>query len=120
MGYLSDVGLCLTENGKKTLDDKLAELEAGTDRTQNIHEFLNSSRNELEDTESGAVAWFWEYIKWYPDYDNVVFIENLLQNMDEEDYYFIRVGQCDDDTEIDGRFCRNPFCMGLIRGITFG
>ncbi|MCL2123661.1 MAG: hypothetical protein FWH34_06175, partial [Desulfovibrionaceae bacterium] len=77
MGYRSDVGLCLTENGKKILDDKLAGLEAGTEKTRHIHELLNSPRDKREDSESGAVAWLWEYLKWYWDYDDVGFIENL-------------------------------------------
>jgi len=117
MGYRSDVGLCLTENGKKILDAKLSELETETDSTRHIHELLNSPKGK--DQESGAVAWLWEYLKWYADYDDVSFIENLLHNLDEEDYFFIRVGESDDDTEMHGGFWENPFGMCLIRGIAF-
>lgn len=78
MGYRSDVGLCLTDAGKKILDAKLAELEPETDRTRHIHDLLNTPKRE--DQESGAVAWHWEYLKWYADYDDVAFVENLLQN----------------------------------------
>ena len=117
MGYRSDVGLCLTDAGKKTLDAKLAALEAGTERTRHIHDLLNSPRDKREDQESGAVAWLWEYLKWYTDYDDVSFVENLLRELDEEDYFFIRVGESNDDTEIQGDFWDNPFSMGLVRGI---
>jgi len=119
MGYRSDVGLCLTENGKKTLDAKLAELEAGTEKTRHIHELLNSSGDKREDQESGAVAWFWENLKWYEDYEDVAFIENLLRNMDYHDFFFIRVGESIDDTEIHGEFWDNPLGLCLARGVIF-
>ena len=119
MGYRSDVGLCLTDTGKKTLEARLAELEAGTDRTRRIHELLDSPGARWEVQGSGAVAWLWEYLKWYADYDDVAFIEKLLNDLDEEDYFFIRVGESNDDTEIHGGFWENPFGMCLMRGIAF-
>lgn len=46
-------------------------------------------------------------------------MENLLQDLDEQDYLFIRVGESDDDTEYRGGFWENPFNMCLVRGIAF-
>ena len=57
MGYYSDVGLCLTATGKKVLDAGLTALEPHAERTKNIHELLNSSRDKRE--ADGAVAWLW-------------------------------------------------------------
>ena len=119
MGYRSDVGLCLTSNGKQILDSRLAELEAGTEKTLHINELLNSTRDKQEDKESGSTAWLWEHIKWYWDYEDVAFIESLLREVAYEDYYFIRVGEDNDDTEIRGGFWDNPFGMSLMRGIVF-
>jgi len=119
MGYRSDVGLCLTGTGKTTLDARLAALEAGTEQTQNILDLLNGCRNKREDQDTGAAAWLWENLKWYSDYDDVAFIESLLHELDGEEYYFIRVGESDDDTEIQGFFWDNPFGMMLMRGIGF-
>ena len=119
MGYRSDVGLCLTENGKKTLDARLSELEAGTASTGYIHDLLNPIRNKHEDPKSGAVAWLWEYLKWYTDYEDVAFFENLMSDLDYDDYYFIRVGEDNDDTDVRGGFWENPFGMCLVRGIAF-
>ena len=73
----------------------------------------------LDDQDSGAVAWLWEHLKWYADYDDVAFIESLLRNLDDDDYYFIRVGESNDDTEIHGGFWDNPLGMCLVRGIAF-
>lgn len=117
MGYYSDVGLCLTATGMKVLDAALAALEPHAERTKNIHELLNSSRDKRE--ADGAVAWLWESLKWYDDYPDVTFMENLLQDLDEQDYLFIRVGESDDDTEYRGGFWENPFGMCLVRRITF-
>jgi hypothetical protein len=119
MGYRSDVGLCLTKAGKKVLEARLAELEPETDRIKHIHELLDSPRDKREEQESGAIAWLWEYLKWYSDYADVSFIESLLQSLDYNDYLFISVGESDDDTEIHGGFWDNPFGMSLVRGIVF-
>jgi len=119
MGYRSDVGLCLTSMGKKILESRLSELEADADRTRHIHELLNAPRNKREDQESGAVAWLWEYPKWYADYKGMTFIENLLRDLETEDYLFIRVGESDDDTEIHGGFYDNPFGMRFVLRIAF-
>ena len=118
MGYRSDVGLCLTENGKKTLEAKLSELEPDTDKTTHVNELLDS-RRKREDPESGAVAWLWEHLKWYFDYADVSFFEKLMNDLDYEDYYFIRVGEENDDTDVRGGFWDNPFGMCLVRGIAF-
>jgi hypothetical protein len=119
MGYRSDVGLCLTDTGRKTLEARLAELETEDEKTRHIRNLLNTSGDKREDQDSGAVAWYWESVKWYADYDDVSFIENLLKELDAEDYYFIRVGEENDDTEVRGGFWDNPFGMILMRGIIF-
>jgi hypothetical protein len=119
MGYRSDVGLCLTKTGKEALDTRLAECGSNTEETRQIRRLLTSSGNRREDQDSGAVAWFWESLKWYGDYSDVAFIENLLRELDDEEYFFIRVGESDDDIEYRGGFQENPFGMCLMRGIGF-
>ncbi len=103
MGYRSDVGLCLTATGKKALDAALAELEPDAETTRHLHELLNAA-TKREDETSGAVAWFWEWIKWYSEYEDVAFIDKVLESLDDADYFFIRVGEDE---------------MCLLRGIGF-
>jgi hypothetical protein len=117
MGYCSDVGLCLTKIGKEVLEARVNALEAGNEKTSHIRRLLDKPNGKREDEESGAIAWLWDSIKWYLDYDNVSFIENFLQDLDEEEYLFIRIGASDDDTEIRGGFFDNPFSMNLMRAI---
>jgi len=119
MGYRSDVGLCLNAKGKEALDAALAEAEKGDEHFTVIKELLDSARVRISADDDGAVAYHWEDLKWYADYSGVNFIENLLRNLDYHYYFFIRVGESDDDTEIHGGFWENPLGMCLVRGIAF-
>ena len=89
------------------------------DTTKDIYNLMDSPRSKREDQYSGAITWLWEYLKWYDSYDDVKFVKTLLNDLDEEDYLFIRVGEADDDTEIHGGFLENPFNMCIVRGISF-
>ena len=42
-----------------------------------------------------------------------------MNDLEYEDYYFIRVGEDNDDTDVRGGFWENPFGMCLVRGIAF-
>ena len=118
MGYRSDVGLCLSAKGKEALDAALDEARQNKEHLSLIMALLDGAAVRVS-TDDGVVAYHWEYLKWYADYSDVRFIENLLRNLDEEDYLFIRVGESDDDTEYRGGFWGNPLGMCLVRGIAF-
>lgn len=47
------------------------------------------------------------------------FIEQLMAELEDEDFRFLRVGEDHDDTGVRGCFRENPFDMGLLRGISF-
>ena len=119
MGYRSDVGLCLTGAGKKVLDAKLAKLEPGTEMYRDLHGLMNFPDDKREDQKTGAIAWLWKRLKWYPDYEDVAFIEKMLRNLSEEEYLFIRVGEHLYDAEERGDFWDNPFGMYLVRSVAF-
>ena len=57
-------------------------------------------------------------VKWYEDFSDVSFIENLLAELDWKDFLFIRIGEDYDDTEVRGDFWDNPFELGLTRKIS--
>ena len=115
MGYLSDAGLCLTAEGRKQLGAALNAARAET--RQSVHGFLACAEKRKD--QSGAAVWLWEGIKWYysPDVD---FIKDLLHELNEDGYYFIRVDESDDGSEVRGGFWENPFNMHLTRGIALG
>ena len=118
MGYRSDVGLCLSAKGKEVLGIALSEAQKTNASFSSIQELLERADVRVS-TKDGSVAYQWEDFKWYSDDDDVAFIEKLLHNLDYDDYFFIRVGESNDDTEVGGGFWDNPLGMCLVRGIAF-
>ena len=123
MGYRSEVGLCLTAPAHAKLEDGLLHLPNGggttsAEEAKLIRDFFQIAYLKKDDTD-GAIAYYWDSLKWYSDYPDVRFVENFLDSLDEEEYYLIRLGESDGDTEIKGGFWDNPFQMGIARGITF-
>lgn len=120
MGYYSETGLALTNEGCKLLK---AELNKSDPKLQEEVKILFDYANEHGlDKESGAEIWKWDYLKWYTGdpkyYPDIDFLDNFIKNLDEEEYYFIRIGESYDDTEVLGGFYENPFDFELARGMT--
>ena len=44
----------------------------------------------------------------------------LMNELEDEDYRFIRIGEEYDDTEVHGGFWENPFGLELNRSIALG
>lgn len=117
MGYRSEAALCIDKNGKSALKVKLDEANKETQKI--VREFLAHSDKHLADSESSSELWFWDWIKWYSDYPEIGFMENLLNQMDTEHFLFIRIGEDSDDSEVQGAYWDNPFGMCLSRSIEF-
>lgn len=60
------------------------------------------------------MKWFTGDLVYYRD---IHFIESVLAELDESDYYFIRIGEDTDDNEIRGLWFDNPFAIILHREI---
>ena len=87
MGYRSQVALALKKETyhkhEKTLAPHLKDCD-------NIHQ-----------TE-GAYYFYWNDVKWYESYEDVKTITKVIDNLDWEEYAFIRVGDDDDDVLYEG------------------
>lgn len=118
MGYYSDVGLCLTAAGKLALEVTLTEAEKSISDFTDIKTMLDSAEVRT-DADSGTVAYLWESTKWYDEFPEVRFVENLLLELDGTDFLLIRVGEDCDDTELQGSCWNNPLGMRITRGIAF-
>ena len=105
MGYYSDAALALTGKGVDTLDKKLAAPETSEETRKEVQDLLSQADHH------------WAWSKWYSNFPEVAFVESLMDEMDEEDYRFIRIGEDYDDTEVRGGFWENPFDMELSRNI---
>lgn len=122
MGYYSDVGLALTKTGIDFLQARLASPEVNEELREEVKTLLTHAERHYTDTASGAEVWYWEGIKWYdfkPDgFQEVCFITDVLTELEDTDYRFIRIGEEYDDTEAKGGFWENPFDFELARGMT--
>ena len=122
MGYRSDVGIALTKKGIATLQDKLASQDISEELRARVKELLAHADRHYTDAASGAEVWYWEWIKWYDcypvGYQDISFIMDALNELDDEDYRFIRIGEEYDDTEVSGEFWENPFDFELTRSMT--
>jgi hypothetical protein len=95
--------------------------EEGTDNDEKakLIQGLFQAAELRKDEASGSTSYFWPSLKWYPDFPDVIFVESFLETLEEDEYYLIRLGESDDDTEIRGLFWDNPFSMCLARSIAF-
>jgi hypothetical protein len=107
MGYRSYVALTIRKaHGPAMLAD------------QGIAQLLSEADDRLED--DGALLFHWDSIKWYHDDQEIAALDRFLSDLDEyDDYLFIRLGESDDDTEIQGGWWDNPFDLGYVRRIEF-
>ncbi len=118
MGYRSEIGLCLTKEASFAFEEALFALK-GSKVYDEIQEFLDDAEFRLHE-ESGAVLYAWDWVKWYDhEFEDVIFIMKFINDLEHDDYLFIRVGESNDDTEEQGGFWENPFNMCLHRKISF-
>lgn len=100
-----------------TLNKKLAAPETSEETRKEVQDLLSQADSHYSDSNSGAEVWHWAWSKWYSHFPEVAFVESLMDEMDEEDYRFIRIGEDYDDTEVRGGLWENPFDMELSRNI---
>lgn len=120
MGYRSEVGLVLTRAGVDVLNKKLAGPEVSEETRKEVESLLAYAAYRYTDSESGAEVWLWDWIKWYPDYQDIALLGTLMNELEDKDYRFIRIGEEYDDTEVRGGFWENPFGLELNRSIELG
>lgn len=66
-----------------------------------------------------SVLVLWNSVKWYDSYDEIGNFERLVSNLDNEDYYFLRLGENNDDTEELGGYWDNPFDTSISRSLNY-
>ena len=116
MGYRSDVGLALKPFAVHILHKQINALDKNSEAFSVITDFLAYADKHYEHA-TGAEIYLWEYVKWYDEFPDVGFIENLLETLDLSDFLFIRIGEELDDIEYRGNFWDNPFDLSVSRSI---
>lgn len=120
MGYYSDVALALTKRGKEQFMLALESAETSMAAKEQVPRLLGWADKHLVE-DDGSESWYWKQIKWYTDWPedfaDVYFIDNILSELSEEEFYFARIGEEHDDNEIRGLWWDNPFGISLCREI---
>lgn len=118
MGYYSDAVLVLKKTAAATLKHHMAKTKEGGCAPK-CHYFDNADKHST-DEETGAEFFYWKSVKWYHDFYEVKFVKDFYEMLDENEYYFARIGENPDDCEEHGMFYNNPFDVEIVREIRIG
>ena len=109
MGYRSEVCIALTDNATRLLKAIIQHLpeqrEALSLLEEDVATFIDITPADIlnSDFDCDSKIYF-ESVKWYDNHECVSFIQDFLQQLDEEDYLFTRLGEETDDMEQTGGY----------------
>ncbi len=52
-------------------------------------------------------------------FEEIACINSVMEELDDEDFLFIRIGEDFEDLEIQGRYWDNPFNLDVVRTVEF-
>lgn len=117
MGYYSEAALVFTAKGAETMRSMIDEQQQGMAlRTRN---FLEEANTHSIDSKSFAEFFHWDSVKWYQMFEEIACINSVMEELDDEDFLFIRIGEDFEDIEILGRYWENPFNLDVVRTVEF-
>ena len=120
MGYRSDVCLILTFRGEEQLRAKIASLPDNDETSTKMKALLDDYPDTTWiDHSTGSVLYHWESLKWYNDYTEVKFMDQFFDEIDSDDYLFLRVGEDYLDIRVKGNFWDNPYGADIYRRIDY-
>ena len=93
MGYRSEVVVKFSDNAVKVVK-KFYELD------KQIKELIDNSENSTGWEQIQALNWNW--IKWYDDDEAIMAFIDMLDQIGDENFGMIRLGEEDDDMEYYG------------------
>lgn len=132
MGYRSEVGIILSAEAYELLVCELEKERVDRIVSNNNPQAFNATIELLDAMEDGGapylpenstdIIFYYSWIKWYDSYDEIQFIERMLDMMEERDlaYSFLRIGE--ENQDIDAKYNRSEdLCIDMYasRTITF-
>ena len=84
MGYRSDVALVLSPQGIKELNATLDDSKISDNTRSSLCHLLENADDKQEDTSTGSKIWYWEWIKWYPEFSEISILEELMSDLADE------------------------------------
>ena len=107
MSYYSQVALCVSEKVEIPEETLLIMESIGFDCVGACE---------------GSKLFIADQLKWYDSYPEITHLIELMDTMDQEDdsqYRFFRIGEDCDDTESRGAYYENPFNIGIERKFVY-
>ena len=132
MGYRSEVGIILSAESYELLVCELEKERVDRILNNNKPEAFSETLELLDEMEeygepnlperSTDIILYYSWIKWYDSYDEINFIERMLDMMEERDlaYSFLRIGE--ENQDIDARYNRSEdLCIDVYasRSVAF-
>ena len=132
MGYRSEVGIILSAEAYELLVCELEKERVDRILNNNNPQAFNATIELLDEMEedrnpnlperSTDIILYYSRIKWYDSYDEINFIERMLDMMEERDlaYSFLRIGE--ENQDIDARYNRSEdLCIDMYvsRSVAF-
>ncbi len=112
MGYYSTVALALSTNAVALLSERLKTSTAAIDWETAQTLFDHADEHKVDEA-TGEHLYQWYFTKWYHVRPGVALVENLMSDLPDEDYLFIRDGESSDDLEILGQRWVNAFGLNV-------
>ena len=109
MGYRSDVCIAMTDSATRLMKAIISHLP----EHHEVHHLINDDAGNFRDITKSQIAnqdfdcdskMYFEYVKWYEGYEDVSFIEEVLNSIDDEEWLITRVGEDQNDIEQTGSY----------------
>ena len=107
MGYRSQVVMAVSP---RKLGDLLTALAVNEEAFDLFQYGLTEGKKDYQ--EAGDVLLVWQHVKWYSSFECVgafdSFIESMIENDEEDEFSFVRVGEGQDDI-----FCVGDYALDI-------
>jgi len=107
MGYRSQVVMAVSP---RKLGDLLTALATNEEAFELFQHGLTEGQKDYK--EDGDVLLVWQHVKWYASFECVgafdSFIESMIENDEEGEFSFVRVGESSDDI-----FCAGDYTHSI-------
>jgi hypothetical protein len=121
MGYRSDVAFVIRNkpSPENAPTDSVALIVPQFEEIENAFDYVYRPPNNPVAGERTDYFYYATGVKWYEGYDVVDAVTSFLRCLNDEDYYYIVIGEELNDILIMGSYYYNQFDMAMERRIVF-
>lgn len=114
MGYRSDVTIAMA---KVDFEKMLEQAKSQFGEDSYVYSFIREGKEDAPKCSLPKYTYLqWLDVKWYDEFDEVIFITNFLR--EHKNYHLIIIGEEDTDIQ-DENYISDEWLMGIKREVTF-